>query len=114
MEYVITRLCQDCVDGSCLEVCPVECILQHDGEGQPAQLFIDPELCIGCGACEPECPWEAIYDLDDVPTTFFDDIALNRRAAEFPDEYSVPEGLEPGVIPELAQVALNKKKWLEA
>lgn len=111
MEYVITRLCRDCIDGSCLEVCPVECIVQHDVGGQPPQLFIDPQVCIGCGVCEPECPWGAIYDLDDVPALFVEDIAINRRAADYPEEYSIPEGLVPRAVPNLTQVARNQAKW---
>src|SRR3954467_3055043 len=65
--YVITRLCRDCVDSSCVSVCPIpDCIVEHrPSQGSaaapplPNQLFINPDACIACGACEPECPWNA-------------------------------------------------------
>ena len=70
MAWVITRLCRDCVDQACVEVCPVDCIYTYnggDGESFPNQLYIDPEECINCGVCEPECPWEAIFEDEQVP-----------------------------------------------
>jgi ferredoxin len=95
MTVVITRLCRDCVDGACVDVCPCDAIVEHrplaGATALPNQLFVDPELCITCNLCLPECPWEAIYHEDDVPAAFHDDIALNRRAAEHPREYHVPE-----------------------
>lgn len=62
MAYVICEPCIGTKDKSCVEVCPVDCI--HEGEDQ---LYIDPEECIDCGACEPECPVEAIYPEEEVP-----------------------------------------------
>lgn len=62
MAYVICEPCIGVKDKSCVEVCPVDCI--HEGEDQ---LYIDPEECIDCGACEPECPVEAIYPEEEVP-----------------------------------------------
>ena len=60
MAFVITRLCRDCVDGACVDVCPCDCILEHrpaSGESElPRQLFIDPSECISCNVCAPECP----------------------------------------------------------
>lgn len=112
LEFVITRLCRDCIDGSCLEVCPVDVIWQHDGQDLPNQLFIEPELCIGCGACAPECPWEAIYCVDEVPEAFADDIDLNRITLERPDEFSVPAQLSPHRAPSPEAVRANRDKWL--
>jgi len=60
--FVITEPCIDVKDAACVEVCPVDCI--HEG---PDQYYIDPEECIDCGACEPECPVEAIFPEDEVP-----------------------------------------------
>ena len=65
MTYVITSPCIDVQDQSCVEVCPVDCI--HFEEGKDRMLYIDPEACIDCGACEPACPVTAIYAEDDVP-----------------------------------------------
>ena len=93
MAYVITRLCRDCIDSACVEVCPEpDCIVEHrpaDGASAlPNQLFINPDQCIDCGACEPECPWEAIAPEDDVPRAFVADIALNAIAAARPAEFA--------------------------
>jgi NAD-dependent dihydropyrimidine dehydrogenase PreA subunit len=65
MTYVITEPCIDVLDRACVEVCPVDCI--HEDEGQDRKLYIDPDECIDCGACEPVCPVTAIFSEDDVP-----------------------------------------------
>ncbi len=57
MAYVITEPCIDVKDKACVEVCPVDCI--YEG---PNQLFIHPDECIDCGACEPVCPVKAILN----------------------------------------------------
>lgn len=68
MSHVITSLCVR--DRGCIEVCPVECIIP----GQPADgypmMYIDPDTCIDCGACVPECPFGAIYPEDEVPSAY--------------------------------------------
>ena len=66
MTYVIAQPCIDVKDKSCVDVCPVDCIHPTDGEGVN-MLYIDPDECIDCGACEPECPVEAIFSEEDVP-----------------------------------------------
>jgi ferredoxin len=116
MAVVITRLCQDCVDGACVTVCPTDAIVEHRPQDRaselPNQLFVDPDLCISCNLCVPECPWEAIYHQEDVPEAFASDIALNRRAFEKASEYHVPVGkLSRRVSPE--EVENNRSKWLE-
>ncbi len=65
MTYTITSPCVDTMDQSCVDVCPVDCI--HFDEGVDKMLYIDPDECIDCGACEPACPVSAIYAEDDVP-----------------------------------------------
>jgi len=62
MTFVVTENCIKCKYTDCVEVCPVDCF--HEG---PNFLAIDPEECIDCALCEPECPVEAIYAEDDVP-----------------------------------------------
>ena len=62
---MITTPCIDTVDQSCVDVCPVDCI--HFEEGIDKILYIDPDECIDCGACEPACPVSAIYAEEDVP-----------------------------------------------
>jgi NAD-dependent dihydropyrimidine dehydrogenase PreA subunit len=65
MAYTITAPCVDVKDQACVEVCPVDCI--HYEESVDRTLFIDPNECIDCGACEPVCPTEAIFANDAVP-----------------------------------------------
>jgi NAD-dependent dihydropyrimidine dehydrogenase PreA subunit len=73
MPYVITEACIDTKDKACVDVCPVDCI--YEGE---QQLFIHPDECIDCGACEPECPVTAIFPEEDVPANLKPYIQLNR------------------------------------
>jgi NAD-dependent dihydropyrimidine dehydrogenase PreA subunit len=70
MAYVICEPCIGTKDASCVAVCPVECI--HPTKDEPEfesseMLYIDPDTCIDCGACEPECPVEAIFEEEFVP-----------------------------------------------
>jgi len=77
MTYVITEPCIDVLDKSCVEVCPVDCI--HNDEGEDRMLYIDPDECIDCGACEPACPVTAIFAEDDVPDGMKDYTAVNAQ-----------------------------------
>jgi NAD-dependent dihydropyrimidine dehydrogenase PreA subunit len=61
--YVIAEPCVDVKDKSCIEECPVDCIYEGN-----RMLYIQPDECVDCGACEPVCPVEAIYYEDDVPS----------------------------------------------
>ena len=65
MTYVIAEPCVDVIDESCVSVCPVDCI--HFEAGTDPKLFIDPNECIDCGACEPECPVNAIFPEESLP-----------------------------------------------
>jgi ferredoxin len=65
MTYVIAEPCIDVLDISCVSVCPVDCI--HYEEGVDRKLYIDPNECIDCGACEPECPVNAIFPEESLP-----------------------------------------------
>ena len=62
MTYIIAQPCVDVLDRACIEECPVDCIYEGD-----RMLYIHPDECVDCGACEPVCPVEAIYYEDDVP-----------------------------------------------
>ena len=82
MAYIITRLCRDCVDTACVTVCPVDCIYAYKGtdhETFPNQLYIHPDECIDCGACEPECPVTAIFPEEDVPANLESFIEKNKE-----------------------------------
>jgi NAD-dependent dihydropyrimidine dehydrogenase PreA subunit len=74
MAYVITQPCIGLKDASCVDVCPVDCI--HAGE-EDEQYFINPEECIDCGACEPVCPVNAIFEEGSVPKKWKPFIQLN-------------------------------------
>ncbi len=74
MTFVVTESCIKCKYTDCVEVCPVECF--HEG---PLSLVINPEECIDCALCEPECPVNAIYSEDDLPADQHEFLALNRN-----------------------------------
>ncbi len=77
MAYVITTPCIDVQDQACVEVCPVDCInFEEDGD---RMLYISPDECIDCGACEPACPVNAIFAEDDVPADQEEFKALNAN-----------------------------------
>jgi ferredoxin len=75
--YVIGEPCIDTMDRSCIDVCPVDCI--HETE---RMLVVDPEECIDCGACEPECPVEAIVPADALPEDWAPFLAVNAAIAD--------------------------------
>jgi len=80
MTFVVTESCIKCKYTDCVEVCPVDCF--HEG---PNMLVIDPEECIDCGACEPECPVEAIFPEDALPAKWEPFVKIN---------YAYPEGAD--------------------
>ena len=85
MPYVIAEPCETAKDTACVEVCPVDCI--HPTKDEESfeshdMLFIDPAECIDCGACEPACPVEAIFEEDAVPDQWKDYIAKNAAYFE--------------------------------
>lgn len=84
MTYVITEACIDTQDKSCIEECPVDCIYEGD-----RMLYIHPDECVDCGACEPVCPVEAIFYEDDVPAELSNYTKYNR---DFFNEIGSPGG----------------------
>ena len=94
MTYIIADPCVSTCDTACVEVCPVDCIhgpKDKEGMGEEAkapgfnpegkQLYINPDECIDCGACEPECPVEAIFPEEDVPEEW------NKFYSKYQDEF---------------------------
>jgi NAD-dependent dihydropyrimidine dehydrogenase PreA subunit len=75
--YVVTEACVDLLDGSCLSVCPVDCL--YPGE---RSMYINPAECVDCGACELACPVEAIYHEDDLPHNLKIWTAINAEVFE--------------------------------
>ncbi|WP_239647565.1 4Fe-4S dicluster domain-containing protein [Nocardiopsis baichengensis] len=87
MPYVITQPCVGSKDASCHGACPVDAI--HPSPDDPGfdehdQLYIDPDECIDCGACEPVCPVEAIFPDYEVPEEWQASIGANRGFFERP------------------------------
>jgi NAD-dependent dihydropyrimidine dehydrogenase PreA subunit len=82
--YVIAEPCVDLLDKACIEECPVDCIYEGN-----RMLYIHPDECVDCGACEPVCPVEAIYYEDDLPEQWSDYYKAN---VEFFDEVGSPGG----------------------
>jgi ferredoxin len=95
MTFVVTENCIKCKYTDCVEVCPVDCF--HEG---PNFLVIDPEECIDCTLCEPECPAEAIYPEDDLPSDQLQFLELNRELSQ-----------EWPVISEMKEPPADAKEW---
>lgn len=77
MTYVVTEACIKCKYTDCVDVCPVDCFREGSNF-----LVIDPEECIDCTLCVPECPAEAIFAEDDVPEAQREFVALNAELAK--------------------------------
>lgn len=76
MPYIIAEPCIGTKDKTCVDVCPVDCI---HGNEDDEQLYIDPVVCIDCGACVPVCPVEAIFSEADVPGEWENFIEINAN-----------------------------------
>ncbi|MES2218538.1 MAG: ferredoxin FdxA [Pseudomonadota bacterium] len=77
MTFVVTEQCIRCKYTDCVEVCPVDCF--YEG---PNFLAINPDECIDCALCEPECPVNAIYSEDDLPEKYKNFLQINKELAE--------------------------------
>ncbi len=97
MTFVVTESCIKCKLTDCVEVCPVDCF--HEG---PNMLVIDPEECIDCTLCEPECPVEAIFSDDELPEEHKQYLKLNAELSE-----SWP------VITEMKDAPADEAEWRE-
>jgi ferredoxin len=84
MTFVVTESCIRCKYTDCVEVCPVDCFREG-----PNILVIDPDECIDCNLCVPECPVDAIFSEDDVPENQKHFIALNAELAKKWPEISI-------------------------
>lgn len=86
MTHVVVENCVDCKFTDCVLVCPVDCFYESG-----RQLVIDPDECIDCSACVAECPVEAIYAEDELPSEFESALEFNaEEATRLKDE-----GVEP-------------------
>src|SRR3990167_2194272 len=77
MTFVVTEQCIKCKYTDCVEVCPVDCF--YEG---PNMLVINPDECIDCALCEPECPVNAIVSQDDLPSAQQEFLELNERLSK--------------------------------
>ncbi len=88
MPHVVTSRCVDCKHTVCVAVCPVDCF--HEGGNT---LWIDPDECIDCAACVPECPEEAIFEVEDLPPEY--QSAIDENAEKSRDTPVIVETREP-------------------
>lgn len=86
MTYIIAQPCVDVKDRACVDECPVDCIYEGN-----RMLYIHPDECVDCGACEPVCPVEAIYYEDDVPAEWANYYDIN---VQFFDKLGSPGGAQ--------------------
>ena len=80
MAYVIAEPCIGTKDTACVDACPVDCIhpkSDEDDFDNEEMLYIEPDECIDCGACEPECPVEAIFTEEDLPAEWSHFLKIN-------------------------------------
>ena len=77
MAYIVAEPCINCKYTDCVAVCPVDCF--YEGKNF---LVINPDECIDCGACEPECPVTAIFEEDELPAKWSNYVDLNERLAQ--------------------------------
>ena len=90
MTYVVTEDCIKCKFTDCVEVCPVDCF--YEG---PDMLYIDPDECIDCALCEPECPVEAIWSDDELPDEQIPFIDINIKGSEKYRDANIVDQQEP-------------------
>lgn len=91
MSYIIGNKCVGVCDAACVKVCPVECIngpIEINGHAEELkniedktnlQLYINPDICIDCGACVPECPVDAIYPTEKFAISMGDLESVNKN-----------------------------------
>ena len=88
MAFIVTGRCLNCKHTDCVDVCPVDCFSEDD-----QMLYIDPDSCIDCAACVPECPVEAIFEKSEVPEIHQKWIAINSDRA--PAAENITEKKDP-------------------
>jgi len=106
MTHIVTESCIKCKYTDCVDVCPVDCFREG-----PNMLVIDPDECIDCAVCIPECPVNAIYAEEDVPEDQKEWLALNADLAKaWP---SITDTKEPPPDADQFKDVRDKKQFLE-
>jgi ferredoxin len=108
MTFVVGDNCIKCKHTDCVEVCPVDCF--YEG---PNFLVIDPDECIDCALCEPECPAQAIFSEDEVPADQQQFIELNAELAEEWRDNNITEMKDSPADAEEWDGVPNKLQYLE-
>ncbi len=90
MPHVVTENCVDCRYTDCVEVCPVDCFYADN-----KMLYIHPDDCIDCGACVPECPVNAIFDVFDLPEHLTKCEKINAERVNDKDVHNIFETESP-------------------
>tara|TARA_B110000444_G_scaffold151265_1_gene141557 strand:+ start:56 stop:394 length:339 start_codon:yes stop_codon:yes gene_type:complete len=90
MTFVVGSPCVGCKDTACVTVCPVDCF--YEG---PEMLYINPDECIDCALCEPECPTEAIWCDDELPPEQIPFLELNEKGAAMYEDKNIVDQQEP-------------------
>jgi ferredoxin len=105
MAHIVTARCVDCRYTDCCAVCPVDCFYEIES---PAMLVIDPDTCIDCGLCIPECPVHAIYPEAELPEAYAEWTDLNREYFEAGEKISKKVDALPGALP-LSEIQANEQ-----
>lgn len=106
MTFIVTEPCIRCKYMDCVEVCPVDCF--YEG---PNFLVINPDECIDCALCEPECPVNAIYSEDELPEKYQDYLQINTDLAEKWPNINMKK--QPPADADDWKEVVDKKQYLE-
>lgn len=93
MAFVVTDNCQRCRFTDCVSVCPVDCFYSNSDDDM---VYINPDECIDCGACEPECPVEAIFDEANLPPDKSKWLAVNAEMVQSRENITQKQSPYPG------------------
>ena len=108
MTFVVTEKCIRCKYTDCVEVCPVDCF--YEG---PNFLVINPDECIDCGLCEPECPVNAIVSEDDLPADLTDYKNINAMLAQKWQDHNITVKKEAPADADDWKDVEDKRQYLE-
>jgi len=106
MAHIVTERCVDCRYTDCCVVCPVDCFYEVTA---PAMLVIDPDTCIDCALCVPECPIQAIWPTDELPDVYSEWIEKNAELFSGGTMIKTKKDALPGALP-LPQIQAKERQ----